>query len=129
MSDIDKVRPAVPILLDRERKLCFDFNAMIAYEEATGKSLLEVKNINVLFASPTLKSLRALLWACLVDDDETLTLKQVGSMLNLDKDRLAGIVEKLLEAVKAGLPEQKVGASGKNPLANRAARRKNPHPG
>lgn len=66
----------IPIQLDRMRHLRFDLNAMAAYEDETGKSAFSIgDNINA-------KSIRALLWASLIHEDETLTIKQVGNMIH-----------------------------------------------
>lgn len=66
----------VTINLDKPRNLRFDLNAMSAYEEATGSSAFAIgDNINA-------KSIRALLWASLIHEDEDLTLEDVGAMIH-----------------------------------------------
>lgn len=66
----------VLINLDKPRKMKLDLNAMAAYEEATGKSAFDIgKNISA-------TNIRALLWASLIHEDDTLTIKDVGAMIN-----------------------------------------------
>jgi hypothetical protein len=64
------------INLDKPREMVFDLNAMAAYEDATGKSAFAIsENINA-------GSIRALLWATLMHEDDTLTIKDVGKMIH-----------------------------------------------
>lgn len=64
------------INLDKPRKLVFDLNAMSAYEEVTGKSAFEIGE------EATASSIRALLWACFIHEDDTLTLSDVGKLIH-----------------------------------------------
>lgn len=70
--------PKTKILLDKERTLLLDLNAMVEFEDATGKSLLSATSMSKM----GMKEIRALLWACLIHEDEKLTLKQVGAMVH-----------------------------------------------
>ncbi len=97
----DAVNPSVPIMLDKERHLLFDLNAMAAIEEATGKSIFEEKAIAGLLGGA--KGMRLLLWACLLHEDEQLTPKQVAGWVN--PGNLRDIAEKLAIAIKIALPE------------------------
>ena len=66
----------VIIDLDKPRSLRFDLNSMAAYEDATGKSAFAIgDNISA-------TSIRALLWACLIHEDDTLTIEQVGRLIH-----------------------------------------------
>lgn len=96
----NKVKPAIVVMLDRERKLTLDLNAMIAYEEATGKSFLKGE---VSLENLGLKELRTLLWAMLLSDDPTLTELQLGSMINAGNMRQ--LAASLAESVKLSVPE------------------------
>jgi hypothetical protein len=97
---IDKINPIVPIELGgKTRHLKFDFNAMVAYEEATGKNFLEMSKITV-----SAKNLRAWLYACLVQEDRSLTIDEVGGWIDLEN--MAGIADKLTEALQAAMPEK-----------------------
>lgn len=100
---VNKANPAVSIVLDKERHLLLDLNAMVAFEEATGDNLFEDKVAKKLATSMSPKDLRALLWACLIHEDDTLTLKQVGSWLR--SDNMAEVAEKLIAAWGAAMPE------------------------
>ena len=73
-------RPEIKITLDKPRTMRLDLNAMALFEEATGKSLF---NLNLSKSLGAIE-LRALLWACLVHEDETLTLKQVGGWITTE---------------------------------------------
>lgn len=91
----------IPITLDKERTLCYDLNAFVALEEKFGS---EKKAIEAL-ASQSIKAMRAFLWAGLLHEDETLTEKEVGSMLTVQN--AVEFSEKLLLAVSGTLPEAK----------------------
>ena len=90
----------VKITLDKERTLKLDLNAMVAFEDATGKSLFNFKVNNI-----SSKDIRALLWSCLIRDDKTLTLEQVGELVTFDNMNL--ISEKIQEVFEATMPEAK----------------------
>lgn len=66
----------IAIQLDKKRYLILDMNAMAEYEEVTGTSFFQLGD------DFSAKKMRALLWACLIDDDPTLTLTAVGKMIN-----------------------------------------------
>lgn len=74
----NKARPIIPIMLDKERHLLLNLNAMVDFEEATGKNMLQQKTLDDLSA----KDLRALLWGCLKHEDKELTIEQVGGMIH-----------------------------------------------
>ena len=57
-----------------------------------------------------------MLWACLLHEDPSLTLEQVGTMISADN--MLGITNKLNETFEAAMPEE--GASGR-PLAGDSA--------
>ena len=103
----DKVKPAVPVTLDKERHFLFNLNAMAAFEMATGKSLLERKVIDSLYKGMKPGDMRALLWACLIHEDKKLTLEQVGGMVNIDN--ILEITTKLWMAWAAAIPEAEEG--------------------
>ena len=91
--------PTVKIDLDRERTLRFDFNALSAFEEATGRSALEPDVWN----SPDARTLSALLWAAMLHEDESLTLKAARAMIHAGN--LAYVSGKIREASSASNPE------------------------
>lgn len=98
---MSKVNPGVKIVLDKERTLLLDLNAMVRYEEVTGKSLFKGIDLNNMGA----KELRALIWACLVHEDSNLTLKDVGAWINADN--MTAFAQKLDAAVSNAVPEKK----------------------
>jgi len=87
--------PSVKIELDRERELRFDFNAFIDFEDVTGKALAEIGQ------TPSIRELRALVWAALQDDG--LTEEDVGAMLHMGN--VEYISEKIQEALEKHTPE------------------------
>jgi hypothetical protein len=90
----------VKLMLDRERTIKFDLNAFIELEDMFGsvnKALEEVRK-------GSMKAARAVLWAGLIHEDESLTLKQVGAML--DMETLPRVTEALAEAIGGSLPEK-----------------------
>lgn len=69
-------RVKVPLRLDRDRTLVLSFNALCRAEEVTGCNFLMGE---VTFSS--IRVLRALVWAGLQHEDPTLTLEEVGDMI------------------------------------------------
>lgn len=106
---MNKARPDVTIILDKPRTLRFTLNAMCAFEEATGKNIFS-NALNNLSA----KEIRALLWACLTDEDPTLTIEQVGGLITLDN--MTEVAEKLNEALAVAMPDKE--AKETPPLAS-----------
>ena len=98
----NKAKPGVKITLDKERTLRLDLNAMVAFEEATGKSLMDGKFHG---SDMTPKDLRAMLWACLLHEDESVTLKEIGSWVTVTN--LMEVTGKLNEAFDVAMPEGK----------------------
>lgn len=82
---------ATTIKLDRERTLKCDYNALSAFDEATGMSPYDGKT----WEPPRPSVYRAMLWAMLQSDDDSLTLKDVGAMITGDNQA------KVFEAVAA----------------------------
>lgn len=99
----NKAKPEVRIMLDRERTLVLDLNAMCAFEEATGKNML--KGMESQFSAA---DLRALLWACLRHEDKSLTLEQVGGMIH--GGNMEEISARLMAAWELAVPTSEKGA-------------------
>jgi len=97
--------PVVKVTLDRERSLLLDLNAMAEFEEYTGKSFLSVSSLTDM----GMKDLRALLWACLIHEDENLTVKQVGAMVH--SENMNRISDAIVKAFSMAMPEP----NGDNP--------------
>jgi hypothetical protein len=68
------------VKLDKERNLVFNLNTMAKFEELTGKNIFTDK----IFEKIKSTDLRALIWACLVQEDPALTLEQVGAMVTIE---------------------------------------------
>ena len=94
-----KTAPKVPITLDKKRHLLLDLNAMAAFEDATGKNIMRGFGS----AEMTAKDLRALLWACLLHEDENLTIEGAGRLIHTGN--LDAVTESLGEAWSAAMPE------------------------
>lgn len=107
---MSKIAPTVKVELDKERNLFMDLNAMVAFEDKTGKSMLSMADLSSL----TAKDIRAMLWACLIHEDETLTVEQVGKMIHTGN--MNEINEKLNEAWGDAIPEAEEGGKDDRPL-------------
>lgn len=105
----DKAKPGVPITLDKKRHLLLDLNAMVAFEEATGKNMMHGLDA----ARMTAKDFRAFLWASLLHADKALTLEDVGAMIHTGN--MEDITNRLLETWNVAMPEGKEGTE--DPLA------------
>jgi hypothetical protein len=71
-------RGEATIMLDKERVIKFDLNALIDVEESLGFSLAELGE------KMSIKAMRTLLTAGLRHEDEELTERQVGSLITMD---------------------------------------------
>jgi hypothetical protein len=103
---MQNIKP-VPILLDKERHLLYDVNALIdlgdelglnlltpeGWQELTGKTVRDDRTGEETFipVEPTFRRVRAIVWAGLRHEDETLTVRQVGAML--DPTNLGPVIE------------------------------------
>jgi len=100
MSNVGDVRAKlIPIQLDKERHLKFDLNAFAALEDVYG-------DINAAFEAMqrgSVKAIRAMLWAGLIHEDETLTIQQVGAMVDLNN--LNEIMNVLTKAISEAMPQ------------------------
>lgn len=98
--------PTATIILDKERTMRMDLNALSDFESMTGKSFmsgaLDLENL-------ALSDIRALLWACLVQDDESLTLRDVGGMLHIGN--LEPVTRAITDLVAGAMPEPEEGST------------------
>jgi hypothetical protein len=93
------LRPKVTIMLDRERHLLFDFNAIAEVEEKFGLNMLNPE----IWDKPLGPNLvRSMLWAGLIHEDESLTLQQVGRMIRAAN--LAAVMKALADAWRQSNP-------------------------
>jgi hypothetical protein len=91
------MRGCVEIELDRKRQLRYTWNALAEFQDIAGKSPDEMlKDMRI-------ATLRALLFCGLHDEDEALTQKQVGAMV--DSGNMGYVVMKIREALTVKLPE------------------------
>jgi hypothetical protein len=105
----------VPIALDKQRQMVFDLNAFAAYEEATGKCFLDTVaslftavqesagDAFALMRRISLVDVRALLWAALSQEDPSLTVQQVGKMVN--PGNMLDVLAAFLNGHAANLPD------------------------
>ena len=96
---------SIPIQLDKQRHLRFDFNALCALEDELGLSIAKLGNI--LAGSVGLKDLRAIVWAGLIHEDESLSVKDVGNFLELGE--MAEIADKIRQAFEIAFPAEEEG--------------------
>lgn len=106
MSDI-KIRP-VKINLDKERNLIFDLNAFEELEEIYG-------NLDAAFKGfqnddKKIKHIKNFLCAGLKHEDETLTPKSIGTMI--DYNNLPIVTDQIWQAISQSLPDAKDGSEG-----------------
>jgi hypothetical protein len=95
----EKMFEAITIQLDKERHMLLDLDAMIKFQEVTGKNLLVGANMGEF----TPKDLRALLWAALLREDPALKLEDAGKFC-ID---LTYIDQKVGEAIRMAMPPKK----------------------
>lgn len=97
-----RIKP-IPITLDKPRTLLYDFNAFVELEDIYG----DVKTALGGLSDLKVKTIRDMIWAGLIHEDESLTPKQVGKMLHVLN--LEEIATKITEALGISLPEPEVG--------------------
>jgi hypothetical protein len=105
--------PQATLMLDgKEYTLRMDLNALSDFESMTGKSIMRggLTDINNL----ELSDARGLLWACMVQDDESLTIRQVGRMIHMGN--LGEITEVIQKLVAGAMPDTQEEAEGSDPL-------------
>ena len=98
---MNKAKPDVIVNLDRPRALLLDLNAMCKFEKVAGRSLFDG---SALGSNMSASDIRVLLWACLLRDDPTLTLEQVGSLISVNN--MAEVASKLNESFEAAIPDK-----------------------
>ncbi len=86
--------------LDKPRKLTLNGNVLAEVEKLTGLNFGDPKVWNL----PSWTTLRALLYCMAKIEDSSLTLEQVGSMLN--PRTMPKVTESLVELMTLGLPSQ-----------------------
>lgn len=87
----NKQKNEVKINLDKERTLRFTLNSLAELEDAFGVPLSKLGEIEL-----GIKSIRTMLWAGLIHEDDALTERQVGNFV--DFDNLEEVQKKVTEA-------------------------------
>lgn len=106
MSNLGDVKEkAIKIKLDKERTLRFDLNAMAELEEKFG----DIQAVFGVMQNQSMKGIRTVLWAALVHEDESLTEKRVGQLI--DFNNLGEVMEAISQALGVALPNQEAPAT------------------
>lgn len=101
MSNISDVRPkTIKVMLDKERTIRFTLNSFADLEERYGSIDVAMNTLQ----DGSIKGLRTLLWAGLIHEDEQLTERQVGNMI--DMSSLTELTVHVTEALELSLPPQ-----------------------
>jgi predicted MarR family transcription regulator len=81
--------------------LRLDINALSDFEVMTGKSVLRGGLSDI--ANLELADVRALLWSMMYQDDETLTVRDVGRMISINN--IAPLTETIATLIRDTMPE------------------------
>jgi hypothetical protein len=98
---MDAKHLAVPVEVDKPRLLCIDFNTLCEAEKECGINFLLGMNMPMSY-----HGMRAICWASWKRDDPTLTVEQVGIIL---QDHWPHVMERLMEAWLLAMPESEEG--------------------
>ena len=102
------------------RHLRVDINALATFEEITGLNLLKPSVQKELEEGMTISQVRAFLYACLVHEDASLTLTQVGSFITVRN--MEEVMSRIAEAKEIAAPQGK-GDEDTAPLPTKKSRR------
>lgn len=93
---------SIPITLNdgKERHLRYDYNALCLLEGELKISIVDIGRI--MASSGTLTQIRAILWAGLIHEDEGLTQKDVGNLI--EPKEFPAVAKKIAEAFEAAFP-------------------------
>lgn len=96
----------VKIKLDgKDHELIYDMNAMCEIEDKFGDVEIAFNNLGK--SNKVFNSLRFLLWAGLLHEDDKLTIRDVGKMINfLEVDKVEQLVESLTNAIEPGIKNE-----------------------
>ena len=87
----NKQKNEVSIMLDKKRTIRFTLNALAEIEDALGVPLSKLSEVEL-----GVKTVRTMLWAGLLHEDDELTEKQVGNWV--DFENLEEVQTKVTEA-------------------------------
>lgn len=99
------LKKSVPIVLadGKTHHIRFDYNALCALEDELKISIAE---IGAVLSGPVgLKQIRAILWAGLLHEDDTLIVKDIGTLVDLDK--MAELAEAIGNALNVAFGSKK----------------------
>ena len=97
-----KIKP-IPIVLDKPRTIVFDLNSFAELEESYGS----VQAVLDEMAKGSIKALRLLLWAGLVHEQDNLTPKDVGRLIQFgDVPKLTDLLNGALEKAQPSPEEE-----------------------
>jgi hypothetical protein len=100
---MSKLNAKIPFELDeRPRLLWLNFNAMMFFEEQTGRNFIMAMSESPL---PSITTLTSAAWAGLRHEDPELTLQYVGECLDLSN--IEYVTDKILEAWRLATPDKK----------------------
>ena len=101
---LDPTLPDVELVINgKTYQLCYDHNAIVQAEKATGINLLESA-----FRIQSAEALRGMLWASVLKQNPDLTIEEVGTWLN--PRNFLTVREALLAAWFGSVPEPKEAA-------------------
>lgn len=95
-------RGIIEIALDRPRHLRFTLNSIIAFQGVTGVDLLDGAAMKA--AKKDVTFLRALLWAGLIHEDDSLSIERVGAFV--DTGDIVRLWQKVSEALAAAISQR-----------------------
>ena len=119
----NKAIPEIKLQLDKERILRLDLNAMEAFEETTGVSLINPEcedpkdpgspmKLDKLLLSA--KGIKTMLWACLLHEDPALTLAEAGKLVHMGNLRT---IDRAIQAAwQVAMPEKPEGEPDSPPV-------------
>lgn len=100
VSDVKPKKRSVDLGDGVEREVVFSLNAMAELEDKYGSIDAAFNKVK----SGSIAAVRFLLWTIMHDADESLTERQVGSMIRLDN--ISEIMGTLMEALESQMPEE-----------------------
>ncbi len=92
----------VTIKLDKERQLKLTLRGWREFENLTGVNLLESRVDDL---APN--ELYALLWACLIWQDNELQIDDIPALIDNSKSDITELIKSLLECIRIAFPEAK----------------------
>ena len=99
LHDIKPIRVTVVLGDDKEHEILFDLNALAELEEKYGS----LDDAFGMMQKGSIKATRTMLWAGLLHEDEGLSERDVGKLI--DVAHLGDILDAITQAMGADLPE------------------------